>query len=360
MILIPIFVACAAIYALPGVKKDRDKNAKAIALTLFSVFIVSIFAICAAHGFKDVFVQLDKMNLKSALMVSLSGSIVGKIPAPLPQTYVNAIDYLLIKKAAYFTYYLNGDLSDTGWTYYFLEAMALKYPIPLLALFVASVPKTFNSKVKFAEKMMWIPILFIIALFSFVLKVDNGVRYVLPVAPFMIVLAAGRISEMISSQKKFLLVAAILLLSWNSISFLQSPGNMLSYFNEAAGGTNGGRRYLAESNIDWGQNLIRLKNYAETNDMKPLLLYNYGLVPSTAYGFRGGWIPCRPTRAVIAISANYLYGLDPFQKRTKECFSWLNELEPVTIIGGGLLVFDARTSFEKMPEIPDFPTIPER
>lgn len=291
-------------------------------------------------------------------MTSLGSSFLGKIPIPLPQTYVNAIDYLFAKKSTYFTYYLNGQLSTEGWKIYFVEAVALKYPIPMLLLLIASIPKAFKKSAKFAERIMWLPIMAVFILFSIFIKVDNGVRYILPVAPFMIVMASGRISEMFSGQNKAVKSAAIALLAWHSISFLQSPGNMLAYFNEAAGGTSGGRRYLVESNLDWGQNLIRLKEYSENNEKKPLLLYNYGLVPSTAYGFKSGWAPCRPTRAVVAISANYLYGIDPFQKRSKECFQWLSELKPVHVIGGGLLVFDTRNEFQPPPDIPKLPEPP--
>ena len=35
----------------------------------------------------------------------------------------------------------------------------------------------------------------------------------------------------------------------------------MSYFNELAGGPNGGHRYLLGSNLDWGQDLLYLEKW---------------------------------------------------------------------------------------------------
>lgn len=53
----------------------------------------------------------------------------------------------------------------------------------------------------------------------------------------------------------------------------------LSYFNELAGGPIGGHKHLLDANIDWGQDLGQLKDWAESHpEARPLYLSYFGLV----------------------------------------------------------------------------------
>jgi hypothetical protein len=54
-----------------------------------------------------------------------------------------------------------------------------------------------------------------------------------------------------------------LLLGWAVISYLSVHPHSLAYFNELAGGPDKGHRHLLGSNIDWGQDLFRLKRWME-------------------------------------------------------------------------------------------------
>jgi len=60
-----------------------------------------------------------------------------------------------------------------------------------------------------------------------------------------------------------LLVLALLL--WSVGSSLHVYPHSLSYFNELAGGPDNGHRHLLDSNIDWGQDLLFLKEWVESH-----------------------------------------------------------------------------------------------
>src|SRR3989344_5715028 len=74
----------------------------------------------------------------------------------------------------------------------------------------------------------------------------------------------------------------------------------LTYFNQLAGGPSGGHRYVVDSNLDWGQDLKRLADWVDKNNIKKI-----GLVFS-------GW-PARPS-ALETKPSGYRTGNNTAQK----------------------------------------------
>ena len=116
------------------------------------------------------------------------------------------------------------------------------------------------------------------------------------------------------------------------------PGE-LTYFNELAGGRIGGRRILADSNLDWGQGLKSLARIqAEMPEYRDLTLYYFGDTEPSHYGVAGtchvvdaiGGRPGLPARLVadtryLAVSASLQWG--PWGP--EGYFSRLEGVEPV-------------------------------
>ena len=64
----------------------------------------------------------------------------------------------------------------------------------------------------------------------------------------------------------------------------------MSYFNELAGGPLGGHRYLLDANIDWGQDLIRLKTWIKAHpEAHPLYCIQTGFVSPYEIGIDCTW-----------------------------------------------------------------------
>src|SRR5262249_34537864 len=62
----------------------------------------------------------------------------------------------------------------------------------------------------------------------------------------------------------------------------------LTYFNTLAGGRIGGRRVLADSNLDWGQGLRALAQLQrERPELRALTLYYFGDTEPRHYGLAG-------------------------------------------------------------------------
>jgi len=129
------------------------------------------------------------------------------------------------------------------------------------------------------------------ALFYFLLAVvgnlDLGIRHVLPVyGPVFLLTAigtvhlAGRIRH-VKWQARFKL-GVIVLMVWYGLSTLIAYPSYTAYFNELIGGPDNAGKYFSDSNVDWGQDLIRLKEYVDENPQIQHIAVDYfgGGVPA--------------------------------------------------------------------------------
>jgi hypothetical protein len=107
----------------------------------------------------------------------------------------------------------------------------------------------------------------------------------LPLAP----LAVVWISALAESRRRRLASVAIALgLGGYVVAVAGIHPYELTYFNELAGGPIGGRRILADSNLDWGQGLISLARLQEKNpELRDLTIYYFGETQPAHYGVAG-------------------------------------------------------------------------
>ncbi len=182
------------------------------------------------------------------------------------------------------TSYFLGEVSASGWWYYFPVVFALKEPIPsliliglvlLLAIWSIikklkthySLLKTFSDYLgtHFAEFSM-ISFVIFYWLYSVKSPLNIGVRHLMPTMPFVYILAAGGLKKFISGNfiKVFIkgLVLAALLFWFFSETLFAGP-YYLSYFNQFGGGIWNGYKYVTDSNYDWGQDLKRLDEFVK-------------------------------------------------------------------------------------------------
>ena len=171
-----------------------------------------------------------------------------------------------------------------------------------------------------------------------------GLRYILPVYPFIFVLASGAVVHF----NKLRFVSAILM-AWYACSAIFLYPNYLAYFNEFVGGPKNGYKYLVDSNLDWGQDLKRLRAYMEKNGIERVYLSYFGSDTPERYGIRYDWLPSFylknpdpggairfPIKGYVAISATNLQGVY-FEQHNM--FQWLANYEPVGRIGYGILLY---------------------
>jgi hypothetical protein len=179
--------------------------------------------------------------------------------------------------------YLLGERSMNGWWYYYLVVIAVKVPLGLGLILLCRIGQISQRLPRGPEFLIAaLPLAFLV-LASLGSKRNYGIRYLLPVAPLAIVwLSSAAQGGRLARSFAWLGVAAV------GVAAVSAGPHHLSYFNELAGGTWGGRFVLADSNLDWGQgppSLARLQ--ASNPPMRDSTLYQFGLADPADYGVAG-------------------------------------------------------------------------
>jgi len=139
--------------------------------------------------------------------------------------------------------------------------------------------------------------------------------------------------------------------------------HQLAYFNELVGGPEQGYHYLGDSNVDWGQNLKRVKAFMEREGVPIIYLSYFGTAPPGYYGIRyqyvpGSWplewpppsdlVPAELRRKLLIISAVNLHEIfshdDPL-------FKWLQNRKPVARIGYSMFVYDLSGDLDALHQL---------
>lgn len=243
--------------------------------------------------------------------------------------------------------YLNGQLSRTGWLHYFAVLLPLKLP---LGLIVAALLSALSGR---ADRVPRVALFAVPPLVFFVLaslsRVDLGARVVLPVIPFVCVLAAGLATSVCCALAGRILVFSCV--AWAGISAVRAEPYPIAYFNEIAGAPRGAMRFAADSNLDWGQGLLALRDFMRAEQLDSVYLSYFGTDRPGAYGIRfhplptygrvgesgGEDIPASAPRHVVVVSANNLLGIylhDP------DTFAFLRAREPIAVLARSLFVYD--------------------
>ncbi len=126
----------------------------------------------------------------------------------------------------------------------------------------------------------------------------------------------------------------------------------LSYFNVVGGGPDDGWRIIADSNIDWGQDLKRLRAYLAAHDLGTVKLSWFGSSPPAFYGIAYEPLPGlphhfalwydppfdvqAPESGVYVISVSNLVEI-PFEE--KRVFAYFRAREPDARVGYSIYIY---------------------
>ncbi len=248
--------------------------------------------------------------------------------------------------------YLMGEFSTRGWWYYFPIVLLIKTPLPTLLLALLGCFTLISQRQHRLEAgFLLLPPLVLIAGFMVGNSKNIGLRYLLPIYPFLFLLA-GYAALALRRHIRAALIAALCL--WYLVSAAITHPNHLAYFNELVGGSANGYRYLADSNLDWGQDLKGLKRYMDEHGIKKVKLSYFGTVDPRLYDLDYEWLPSfilpnphpdipvvLPTDGIIAISATNLVGIYMDQYgHGKDIFSWLRDRQPIAQIGHSIFIYE--------------------
>lgn len=204
----------------------------------------------------------------------------------LPEVYLYSIartNKQTKRRAAF----LHGDYSETGFRTYFPIAFAIKTPIPIMILTLAGVAAVVTRRVtpwRRAPSLCagLLSFFVIYAAGAITSHINIGHRHILPLYPVLFVLVGGAAAWASRRPARW---GGLALLGWLLAANLWIHPHYLSYFNEIIGGPGRGHHWLADSNIDWGQDLGRLARDADTRDGDRIKLAYFGSAMPETYGF---------------------------------------------------------------------------
>jgi hypothetical protein len=292
------------------------------------------------------------------------------IPLPAP-TYWNSFLRVGRHVSAGDPAYVMGETYVGGRWDYFPIVFALKTPLPTLmltgaALWTALVVAWRNPRQRLRELVLAsLPASY--SLMSIASQINLGYRHILPILPFLYVYIsrlatlcpslkgdeanrASRFAFHVSRLRPFISCAALFaLLLWQIIGTLCVWPFHLTFFNEIVGGPDNGYRYLADSNVDWGQGLKALRSYLEAQSWSDVRLSSFTFfIRPDLYGIQAEPLPplaaapailpsrFNPAPGTYVISASTLRGL---QLIDREMYNWFWHRQPDDVIANAMLVY---------------------
>lgn len=299
-----------------GVSLCKTGNWRALCrpswLLLFGVGFLVI--VNGAYGFRFQSVPIPE----TAWLPGLS-----RLPLPVPQLFMDSLRLGLRYndgKLPIYAYLL-GEYSLRGWWYYFPVVFFLKTPLAFWALFLAHLPLTRRCfKAHFLAETALVSSIVVLSLFFVVVcRVQLGVRYLLPLVPFLCV-SLGKLGLLWTRGGHRAAKWGIgLALVWYAASSLSYFPHFLQYGNAVIVHRIDLYRYFADSNLDWNQSDYYLHRYIESKPTGTVFVN-----------------PERPVDGTVIVNANNLLGL--FLDREK--YAWLRDhFRPVDHVAYNWLVF---------------------
>jgi 4-amino-4-deoxy-L-arabinose transferase-like glycosyltransferase len=367
ILIVPILIALAACEL--ALRRQQSRSAQGAILSkqalrmtgaLVVIGVLAVAVLWSFYGFH--FLPRPGVDA-SARLTEYAGKLKNPVQARmilssaklhlLPQSYLYGLADVGFTADFSHTYLL-GTVYPHGRWFYFPVAFAIKTTLGLLIL-LALIPFALaRSRIECSRELLFLiipaAIYFFVAMGS---GMNIGVRHILPVYPFLMILAAWGAWRLIQRQRRWVYVVVLVLL-WNVVSCARTFPVYLAYSNELWGGPSQTYKYLSDSNADWGQQLWATRKYLDSRQVKNCWFAYFAevVVDPTYYG-----VTCKPLTTIasvwlqptidvpasvdgpVLISAGVLSGYE-FGPGELNPYDQFLHLQPTAVIEDGLFVYD--------------------
>ena len=261
----------------------------------------------------------------------------------LPEAYLKGFqDILVDPEVIPRPAFLLGRVYRGGRWFYFPVAALIKFSAVVL-IFALAACFSWRFWKKHRRELLFLivpPAIFMAA--SCASNINMGIRHILPVLPFLILFGASGTWVLLSRYKNGLAVCAVAVFL-HAASSLHAFPNYIAYSNEFWGGPSNTYRYLADSNVDWGQSMKEAKAYLDRAQPKSCwMIHAYNDMDSD-YG-----IPCGETSefkvdeppqhfsGTVIVTASALAGILNYTGGARTAAMFRN-LQPKAKLGGSAL-----------------------
>lgn len=332
---------------------------------LLLIFAVGIFVINTGYGFEGTLRRLGDYQFFSKSLGGTKlensnewiagnrfrGTVLAALPIPLPENMINGIDRQKLDFESNFVSYLRGEWRDRGWYHFYLYGILVKEPTGFLFLSLCALYSAcrlpWSSRAIAEAICVLLPGLTLFVFVSSQTGFNHHVRYVLPAMIFFAI-GMGVCGQNYGEHRLRTIVSCVAVVT-GVIGCLIVYPHTHAFFNSLAGGPLGGPRHLMNSDLDWGQDLLLLRDWAHAHPDQPLDGYVSSLprwlgiseltdlpreeVPKLVPGKElsegnGGPVPGR-----FAVTVKSLHGRKPG-------YGYFRELTPVARVGYTVWIYE--------------------
>jgi len=250
--------------------------------------------------------------------------------------------------ARYHMHCLEGSFISCDWRY-FLGVMSVKIPLLVLAMAFtgAAIVLTRRSSIRGARAVLFgFPLALLFAA-SFMNKINIGVRHVLPVYPFLFVLAGAAYAALRGLRSETLRTGSIAFVNTALFMLMLRTGALapdyLVYFNEAVGDAEAGARLVTDSNIDWGQDNRALAEYLKKNFSGKTVRAGVMNSNKELFDYVGVSTPIMaPEEYQHPAPGHYVLGIENYVIEQRDPRSWFRGKRPDAVIGKTRYLFEVK------------------
>jgi tetratricopeptide (TPR) repeat protein len=368
--LLILAIAELAPFRDPATRKfapDLAKRALRQAAALAAIAAISLVVLWSLYGFRFA-ARPSGLKVTPSLpefanyMSHSSSAIVLQVAHwhLLPESYLYGI--VDVFSEATIPTVIFGKYYPTAQWFYFPSVFLVKSTLAFLILCCLAPFGAALFRKQFRRELLFIilpPALYLAVAMSS--RINYGVRHLLPIFPFLIILvsaAAWKLGERHQALAAFVAI----LVACHAASSLRAYPNYIPYANELWGGPAKTHEILADSNVDWGQGLVAMKQYIDQRKIKNCWFAYFGslIVDVSYYG-----IPCKPLPTAFTDLMQFPMEIVPPQvdepvflsatevTRTFWKADWVNpyaafqRIPPAALVADSILVFDGKVDLSQ-------------
>lgn len=228
--------------------------------------------------------------------------------------------------------FLLGQVSDSGWWYYFPVALGVKTPIPYLLL--AAIGAWLLIRRRRVEAAL-VVIALAILLIAMASRINIGIRHILPMYVPLSIIAGYAVVEL-WKMNRLARCATTAAITWLLLSSMLAHPDYLPWMNAFAGKRP--QHVLLDSNYDWGQDIWRLARICRERGITSLEFAVVTDIRPSSIGITGGH-PLQedsPAHGWIVISEQ---SLELARAKHPNAYKWLDQYSNFERIGKTLRLY---------------------
>jgi hypothetical protein len=344
---------------LSAPKGTRGKLAIRLGGAFVAIVVIGVLVLWSFYGFRYAarppgLVLSTSLENYAAPLSHFNASAVLTIARLhlLPESYLMGL--VDVKRMAqFYPTFIFGNVYPHGQWWYFPILILIKTTLGLLTLVTLAFFAILTGRLRKRRELAFVLVPCLVYLGSAVLSGMNiGARHILPLYVFATILAAAGIVALSSINRRWVWVCAALLAAHVASSLAAFP-NFIPYANEAWGGQRNVHNLLSDANVDWGQQLLQVKQWQDNHPNEECWFAYFARpeVDPATYGIRCHALPTIDTfwlggadivppriQGTVLLSAGDLSGCE-WPSSSMNPYRNFQSLAPAEMIDYGVLVF---------------------